>query len=280
MIRFSNLIISAIFLVCLTYFPSIGQQNLLDYKNSLLFARYLKASAQFDFASQEYERLHFMQPGDSTIIFEMVQNYRLDKQYDKLASSFGLFNKYIFHDYSPVFEEEYLKFSISCKSEDKQFFQVSSLLQPNRKCFYELSYYWSTKNYDSVFSYNLHNENLLKANSLDLYQLTNNFSHERNKSPLLAGLMSTILPGSGKAYLNRWGDALISLLFVSTNTFVSYRAFHKKGLKSPNGWIFGSLSLSFYLANIYGSAKSAKKYNSDLKDKYQKRAEDIIYSTF
>lgn len=257
-----------------------GQQNIMDYNNSLKFARYLKASGQYDFACQEYERLHFMLPGDTTIILEMIQNYRLIHQCNKLAYSYELLEKNIFQRSSLSFAEEYLKFSIICKSEDKRINRISSLLQPELKSFYDLSYYWSTEQYDSIFSFIHKNEVLVKTNCPDLYSLSLNFSNEKYKSPGIASLLSAILPGSGKAYAKNWGDALVSLLFVSTNTWASYRAFHKKGIHSANGWIFGGLAFSFYFSNIYGSAKSAKRYNSDLKAKYQKHAEDIIFSSF
>lgn len=93
-------------------------------------------------------------------------------------------------------------------------------------------------------------------------------------------MMSTIIPGSGKAYSKRWGDAVISFLFVTTNAYASYRAFNKKGIKSVNGWIFGGLAFSFYSANLWGSAKAARIYNSQLLQGYQDHAESIIYNNF
>ncbi|MFH1319815.1 MAG: hypothetical protein ABII90_04070 [Bacteroidota bacterium] len=154
------------------------------------------------------------------------------------------------------------------------------MLQPGERCFYELGYFWVTQKYDSAFNYYLNNGDLIKANYADLYQLTYNFEHEKYKSPALALMMSAVIPGSGKAYSKRFGDALISFLFVSTNAYASYRAFNKKGIKSPNGWIFGGLAFSFYSANLFGSAKSAKRYNSDLQKRYQNNAENIIYTSF
>jgi TM2 domain-containing membrane protein YozV len=92
--------------------------------------------------------------------------------------------------------------------------------------------------------------------------------------------MSAIIPGSGKAYSKRWGDAIISFIFVGTNTFAAYRAFSKKGINSTNGWIFGSLAFSFYSANLWGSFKAAKNYNNHIKHSYQQNAENIIYTSF
>lgn len=280
MIRFINLFFFSFAFIWLVCTKASGQQNLMDFDNSLKFARYLKASGQYDFASQEYERLHFMSPADTTVRFEMVQNYRLNKQCDKLAFSHELFKNEIFQLHSLSFAEEFIKFSITCKSGDDRIFKITSLLEPELKSFYELSYYWATGETNSVISYVDQNENLLKTTSPDLFQVSAQFSKEKHKSPVLASVFSAILPGSGKAYSKNWGDALVSLLFVSTNAWASYRAFNKKGVKSVNGWIFGGLAFSFYSSNIFGSAKAAKKFNLDLNAKYQKHAEDIIFSSF
>lgn len=268
-----------IFLNCLI-FTSSAQQSLLDHDNSLKFARYLKSTQQYKFASEEYERLNFLWPGDSSVILELVQIYKLASQCDKLGTSFELLKKNIFQSHSLPSAREYLTFALTCKSDSNKFFEISSLLQPKERCFYELSFFWVTQNYSSAFSYCRQNADLIKTNYDDLYQLTHNFENEKYKSPVLASMMSAVIPGSGKVYSKRFGDALISFLFVSTNAYASYRAFNRKGIKSSNGWIFGGLAFSFYSANIFGSAKAAKRYNSDLQKKYQSNAETIIYSSF
>ncbi len=92
--------------------------------------------------------------------------------------------------------------------------------------------------------------------------------------------MSAVIPGSGKAYTKRWGDAFVSFLFISTNAYASYRAFNKKGVKSLNGWLFGGLALSFYTANLWGTVKGVKLYNNNIRETYQNNAENIIYNSY
>jgi len=280
MIRSNKKITLSVFIYLFIILSGSAQQNLLDYDNSLKFARYLKATRQYPFASEEFERLNFLWPNDSSITLELVQTYRLNSQCDKLDVSFETLQKNIFEYNSLSSAKEYLKFVLSCKSESKKFFEISSLLQPNERCFYELGYFWVNQKYDSAFDYCQKNEDALKANNKDLFQLTYNFEYEKYKSPALALIMSAVVPGSGKAYSKRFGDAFVSFLFVSTNAFASYRAFNKRGIKSVNGWIFGGLAFSFYTANLWGSEKAAKRYNSDLRKKYQNNAENIIYTSF
>jgi hypothetical protein len=61
---------------------------------------------------------------------------------------------------------------------------------------------------------------------------------------------------------------------------MSYRGFSKKGVKSANGWIFGSLTVGFYFGNIFGSYKAAKNYNQIEYDKLYNEAKAAVYSGF
>src|SRR5690606_34905714 len=84
----------------------------------------------------------------------------------------------------------------------------------------------------------------------------------KRKSPAVAGIMSAVIPGSGRVYARDYKDGLISLLFIGGTAFQSYRRFHDKGIKSVGGWIYGGISFGFYVANIYGSVQSAKIFNA------------------
>ena len=90
-----------------------------------------------------------------------------------------------------------------------------------------------------------------------------------HKSPVLAGLLATVLPGAGKIYCNRYGDGFYSFLLVGGTAWRAHEGFHKDGLKSTGGWIFGTLSGIFYLGNIYGSVVAAQIYNRLAEDEFQ-----------
>jgi hypothetical protein len=264
----------------IAYQLSSAQQNLMDFDNSLKFARYLSTTRQLNFASQEYERLNYIWPNDSLVTFELVQTYRLNKQCEKIDYSFDLFSNQGRLFKNVDFTREYLRFSLTCKIEDKNYFNVISQLESEEKVFFTTSYFWINKKYDSLFNYYSKEKELLAHANINLHDVTKSFSEQKYKSPFLASLMSSVIPGSGKAYVNRWGDAFVSFLFVGTNSYASYRAFKKKGVNSVNGWIFGSLAVSFYSANIWGSAKAAKNYNNKQKEIYQLNAENIIYNSY
>ena len=272
-------------IVLITFFSiayqlSSAQQNLMDFDNSIKFARYLSTTQQLNFAAQEYERLNYIWPNDSLVTFELVQTYRLNKQCEKIDYSFDLFSKQGSLLKNDDFAREYLRFSLTCRIEDGNYFNLISQLESEEKVFFTTSYFWINKKYDSLFNYYSKEKELLAHANINLHDVTKSFSEQKYKSPILASLMSTVIPGSGKAYVNRWGDAFVSFLFIGTNSYASYRAFKKKGVNSVNGWIFGSLAFSFYSANIWGSAKAAKNYNNKQKEIYQLNAENIIYNSY
>lgn len=280
MILFNKRIPYIFLIFCFATLSTYAQQNLLNYENSLKFARYLVNTQQYTFAAEEYERLNFLWPDDSTIVLELVKTYRLNHDCSQFPSSYLLISAHDKLLSNPTYAEEYLRFCLTCKIEHPQYFDISSSLTLEEQAFYSLGYYWANQHYDSAFSFNKSNANVLTKNHAQLYDITIEFEQQKFKKPMLALAMSTILPGSGKAYSKRWGDASISFLLVASSAFASYRAFNQKGIKSINGWVFGGIALSFYSSNLYGSFKSTKSYNENLRNRYQHNAESTIYNSF
>ena len=89
------------------------------------------------------------------------------------------------------------------------------------------------------------------------------------RSPFLAGVLSTIVPGSGRLYTGlRIGDAVTSLITVGVTGWQAYDGFRRDGLSSVKGWTLGTISGIFYLGNIYGSVISARVYNRRVEDEF------------
>ncbi len=70
----------------------------------------------------------------------------------------------------------------------------------------------------------------------------------------------------------------MSLAFVSTNAWLSYRGFDKKECKAPVDGFFGGISLGFYLGNIWGSGHAARTRNELQYEKLYDEAK-IIFTT-
>ena len=85
--------------------------------------------------------------------------------------------------------------------------------------------------------------------------------HLPSKSPLLAGFLSTALPGSGRVYVGRPNDALLTVFLLGVLGWAAYDGFSENGISSRKGWTFGTLGGIFYLGNIYGSVVAAQTHN-------------------
>jgi tetratricopeptide (TPR) repeat protein len=89
------------------------------------------------------------------------------------------------------------------------------------------------------------------------------------KKPWKAIVLSTLVPGLGKVYAKDWKDGLISFVSIGSFGYQAYRGFSKNGIKSFKGWAMGGITMGFYLGNIFGSAKSTKKYNFNINETFQ-----------
>jgi len=87
------------------------------------------------------------------------------------------------------------------------------------------------------------------------------------KMKWLAGLMSAIIPGTGKIYSGRTTDGLLSLITIAATGWQAYEGFHRDGTHSVRGWIFGSMCAYFYLGDIYGSIAAIQIFNSQNENK-------------
>jgi hypothetical protein len=100
----------------------------------------------------------------------------------------------------------------------------------------------------------------------DLYQSAQLLAQEAlvgerlpTKSPVLAGIFSGILPGSGQLYNGRLGDALLAFFLNSLFIVGAIEAIH-----SDAPAIAGMLSFfeaGWYAGNVYGAINGAHKYN-------------------
>ena len=93
------------------------------------------------------------------------------------------------------------------------------------------------------------------------------------KSPVLAGVMSAILPGSGYFYAEHYGDGLTAFLINGLFIAGTITAIHQENYAVAG--IVGGVGVPFYLGNIYGSANAAKKWNLGVRNEIIKK----IHST-
>lgn len=90
--------------------------------------------------------------------------------------------------------------------------------------------------------------------------------NHKSKSPLIAALLSAVVPGAGKFYAGRKGQAVSS--FISTVGFglIAWENYRKLGPTNAKTIVFGTAFAANYAANIYGSAMAVKVKENDYKN--------------
>jgi TM2 domain-containing membrane protein YozV len=89
----------------------------------------------------------------------------------------------------------------------------------------------------------------------DCYGKLTTFPH---KSPVIAGLLSAVIPGLGKIYAGKIRQGIGAFLPVAALGLLTYESYNKGGVKSARFIGFGSIFAIFYAGNIWGSAVSVK----------------------
>lgn len=115
-----------------------------------------------------------------------------------------------------------------------------------------------------------------------LLEMREQLNNTKRKSPLLGGLMSAVIPGSGKMYAGKWGEGMGAFSVVAglgLATWESMRKDKRNNILANEGiieekegistqtYIFGTLFTIFYIGNIYGSVFTVKlKHNEQMQD--------------
>ncbi len=269
------------FLLLFFLLKSGSSQDLFNAENSRRFANYLMNTRQYHLAAIEYERILNISPPDDETGINLLKAYRFDNNCNSSFQNFRALKMESLLKSSAV-AKEFLNLALACNCcyTDSAFGQALLPLDGDTRQFYRLGRFFFGNENDSLFHLkNTFQNQLLNSYPSVFYSIEKMESFQR-KSPGLAAAMSTILPGSGKAYSGFWGDAVMSFAFVTSNAWLSYRGFSKKGTKSASGWIFGGLSLGFHLGNIWGSGRAARTYNEIEYEKLYNEAKSNIHSHF
>lgn len=91
----------------------------------------------------------------------------------------------------------------------------------------------------------------------------------KNKNALTAALLSVFIPGLGKTYTGNNGQALSMFLTNVLFAGLTIENYLRMGKYHPQTLIFATGFITFYLANIYGSAVSVKYYKVEKNAEFQ-----------
>ena len=255
---------------------NLQAQNLFDKPHSLAFAKYLFDSRQYKFASIELEKLVFFENKNDSLKARLIESYRLSGFHDKGI----LRTKQMYGDIQLIPQKPTIEFAKLLLS-DKRFSETKALLESNKKI---------SNNTKIKFGVEL---NLLTANWKHADLMIKKYADSvkviskyrpivaealafKRKRPWLAASLSVIIPGTGKIYTTYWKDGLFTFAGIGISAWQAYDGFNTDGMKSVYGWIFGGVATVLYFSNIYGAAKSARKYNLDNEKKLIHKAELIM----
>lgn len=124
--------------------------------------------------------------------------------------------------------------------------------------------------YTSEFSYDYY---LFSDYEKDMIGIAGDIRKQKKKSPLMAAVLSALVPGAGKYYLGKIGQGTMSLVGTGILGLQAYEGYRKDGVKSPRFIIFGSLFSVFYVANIWGSAVAVRV----TREQYNQSADEAIF---
>ena len=119
----------------------------------------------------------------------------------------------------------------------------------------------------------LYNSFINKTETNDEYSFSNekkNFDayyqkirQHKNKSMVAGGLLSVILPGSGKIYAGKTGEGISTFLIVAASGATAFENIKKAGASSAKTLLFSSLFGVLYVGNIFGGVFSVKMANEE-----------------
>ena len=120
-------------------------------------------------------------------------------------------------------------------------------------------------------------DSALKQSFKDIINGCNKFNQ---KSPGFALFLSALFPGAGKWYTGSFQGGLSSLLY--TTSFAAGTAFsvYKFGWQDWRPYVFGSATICFYVAELYGAYKSAQRYNQNFYEILYKQTDKLYEENF
>ena len=260
---------------------SIADIDYYSTENTLKFADYLYEQGDFLRAVGEYQRYLFYQPQESEKIrYKIALCYLLGDETEQAIQIF----------------ETFLQESPNSKLASSAYFQIGVSYFLMEKYGKSVNYLGTSLPHITDVRYRAESQQLIGLSYLmqkqwfeaekifnglqesDILEVREKAAtHSKyaaqgaklpTRSPLFAGFLSTIVPGAGRVYTGRVGDALNSLLTVGLTGWQAYDGFRRDGLSSVKGWTLGTLSGIFYLGNIYGSVISARVHNRHVAEEF------------
>jgi TM2 domain-containing membrane protein YozV len=99
-----------------------------------------------------------------------------------------------------------------------------------------------------------------------LIEISRDIKGRKTKSPALAGILSALVPGTGKIYAGKTGQGIGTLITNVILGLQAWEGYRKDGVNSARFIAFGSIFTIFYVGNIWGSVFTVKLANEEFND--------------
>ncbi len=238
-------------------YPQSDSINFHSPENKKKFADYLFCEGDYLRAVEEYESICDLYRND-TVDFKIMLSYSslgLFKKSNEIYNQFNYESVYYSDGYlislknKLMIEQRELEYPINLSfdsDQSKSFGKVSTI-----SMLYAEEPMLSKEKF--VLSFDKDEQSTVSK----LFEFKFN---PPSKSPAIAGVLSAVIPGSGKMYVGEWGDGITALLVNGLLAFLAYDNFRAK--HNTRAWIFTGLGAFFYAGNIYGSVASAQIFNA------------------
>jgi TM2 domain-containing membrane protein YozV len=244
------------FFISLLLIISIYSQSnpLKQPQNIKLFADYLFCEQDYLRAAEEYISLKDTYLSD-TIIYKIAKCYSIIGEFDKsLNYFFNIPASSVFYD---NVKREIGK--IYFLNEDE--ISLNKMMVEKENSFNDLlklkiALKLLKNQTDDI-------ENLLTYDDEDFITLRKFYSQRKNpdyKSETVAGILSAIIPGSGKIYTEEYSDGITAFILTGIFSYLAYD--NLKHEHNFRGYLFTGIAAGFYFGNIYGSVASAQIFNA------------------
>lgn len=245
-----------IIFIIILFSQIIHSQDLHSPQNRKLFADHLFCTQDYLRAVFEYEE-YLKYYDNDTVIFKTALGYSKLEYYQEAGERFNKLPGQSEFYYSSRLE--LLKSKILAGEYISALENVSDDLTVNELKLMSLSNLLSKDNFL------IKNKILIPFSDDEKNDILNFYNRKTDppyKSPVLAGVLSTLIPGSGKIYSGQISEGITSFILNGLFAFLSYNNF--KNHHNFRGWIFAGAGAFFYAGNIYGSAAAAQLYNAGI----------------
>ena len=251
-------------IILLVISPHYSQTENVDFNSPAsirLFADHLYCEKDYLRAVYEYDRLLEMQMND-TLMFKTGLSYSYMKNYLSATERFDLI-----HSASPFYNQsriEWLKAKFLLRNYpgfkyayNNQFVGEDNKYQKEGERLFNFSYLFTNESLPSK-------EEFLLPFEINEKEKVSNFYDWKvdppYKSSTVAGILSAIIPGSGKVYVGEVSDGIVAFLVTGIFVFLAYDNFNAN--HTTRAWIFTGAATLFYGGNIYGSVAAAQIHNA------------------